>query len=227
MTGRVFIQAVAGVGAILCCLALPASPAAEPPIARTAAHHPTVALPTSRPVRPGVTPLAALDPQELKSGDIIFRSGTTVDSDIVRALDHGSPFSHVGLVDIADDAVFVIHIEPGIGGTPGNLVRRETLGEFLSTAKADGVGLVRVKPEYRALAPAAVRAARSFAARHLPFDPYFSLRSDDALYCTELVWRAYLASGLDLLDGSAQGPALRGVVFVSALYANRYVDRIY
>lgn len=35
----------------------------------------------------------------------------------------------------------------------------------------------------------------------LPFDKAFDFRNDDKLYCTELVWKAYLAAGINLTNG--------------------------
>ena len=64
----------------------------------------------------------------------------------------------------------------------------------------------------------------------LPFDDRFNLESADRMYCTELVWRAYLKAGIDLVDGvfvRVQTPFGEGrYVLPSSLLNSRYLREI-
>ena len=165
------------------------------PIVRTSAS--TIALPH------GVV-LPPLD--HLRNGDLIFRSGTSQESRVVKMLDPGSKYSHVGLVDVRDGNAYVIHIEPGKTEAESK-VRRELLADFLAPDRADGFAVFHVTPADDRRARSAIQAALTYQSRGVAFDQGFDLDSFDQMYCTELVWRAYLESGLDLLGGDFGAPA--------------------
>jgi hypothetical protein len=150
-----------------------------------------------------VTPPAI---ERLRNGDLIFRSGVSVDSHLIKLFDPGSKYSHVGMIDVRDGGAYVVHIEPDEQGE--NRVRREPLAEFLVPGKADGFAVYHVLPDDDQRARAAIRAALGYQARGVTFDRDFNLDTQDKMYCTELVWRAYVEAGLDLLGGDF-GPAAK------------------
>ncbi|MEO1391284.1 MAG: hypothetical protein AAFV90_00055 [Cyanobacteria bacterium J06634_5] len=52
----------------------------------------------------------------------------------------------------------------------------------------------------KAIANAAAKAAKAYAKAAAPFDASFDLATAERVYCTELIWRAYLTAGIDLSD---------------------------
>ncbi|HRW68380.1 YiiX/YebB-like N1pC/P60 family cysteine hydrolase, partial [Lentimicrobium sp.] len=44
----------------------------------------------------------------------------------------------------------------------------------------------------------AASKAMEYYEKNLAFDKAFDIKSDERLYCTELVWKAYLSSGINL-----------------------------
>jgi uncharacterized protein YycO len=157
-------------------------------------------------------------------GDVIFRSGTAFESRMARMLDGDTRYSHAGVLDLSD-VPHVVHVVPGSG--TGNLVRREALADFLAPEAAEAYAVFRVRADYRVQARHAAAAARRFYATRLPFDALFSLTSADELYCSELVWRAYLSAGLDLLEGRADRSFTGPVIRLSSLQQSRLVSRVY
>src|ERR1051326_1163247 len=135
----------------------------------------------------------------LHSGDIIFRRGVSIESQAVIAMDGASTFSHVGIVLRQRDAVLVVHVVPGEGGA--DTTKIEPIEDFLRSDRASAARAYRVISENPSQIERAVEIAKDYAQRQIPFDKNFDLTSDDALYCTELVWRAYQKAGLDLVDG--------------------------
>ena len=124
----------------------------------------------------------------LKTGDIIFRRGRSIVSQMVLSADGGSSYSHVGMIKIIEGTAFVAHTttdEP-----PGEDVARvEPLDVFLSDNRASSAAIYRLKESARHFAPKAVETALSFAEKRIPFDDGLDLSTADRLYCTELVWR--------------------------------------
>jgi len=148
-----------------------------------------------------VTPPAS---EHLRNGDLIFRSGVSIDSHLIKIFDPGSKYSHVGMIDVREGTAYVVHIEPDERGD--SKVRRDPLADFLAPGKADGFAVYHVTPDDDERGRAAIRAALGYQARGVLFDRDFDLDTEDKMYCTELVWRAYLEVGLDLLGGDF-GPA--------------------
>jgi permuted papain-like amidase YaeF/Yiix C92 family enzyme len=144
--------------------------------------------------------------ENLRNGDLIFRSGVSTDSRLIELVDPGSKYSHVGLIDVRDGNAYVIHIEPGETDAQSK-VRREPLADFLAPDRADGFAVFHVTPADDRRARSAIHVALTYQSRGVTFDHGFDLDTYDQMYCTELVWRAYLESGLDLLGGDFGVPA--------------------
>ena len=130
------------------------------------------------------------------TGDILFRKAEGLGSNYVVSIDPNSEYSHVGIVHINEDLIFVIHASP-ITSNNNSGVREEPLDEYLRDIPA--AALFRVNSSNYNQIQDAVNNARSYVGR-IPFDFKFSLNSNQTLYCTELVWIAYRDAGIDLLN---------------------------
>lgn len=70
------------------------------------------------------------------------------------------------------------------------------LGSKHANAQPNANRQVRVD----AIAKSAAKVAKNYAKKATPFDSGFDLATADRVYCTELIWRAYLDAGVDLSD---------------------------
>lgn len=104
-------------------------------------------------------------------------------SNLFRKHSKEKTYSHIGIVYIAADTVYIIHAEAneitGIGH-----VRKEPIRQFINSSRRWGI--------YRIERDAHVRSniashALHYENRHTPFDMNFSLDNDDKVYCTQLV----------------------------------------
>lgn len=144
------------------------------------------------------TPALKLDSPLWRSGDVVFRRGTGVEAKVVEAID-GSGYTHVGILAGASPNWAVIHVEPEEEGGRGR-VEEIPLAEFASTRKA--IAMMVLRPTmHTAAATAAIAYARKQIGK--PFDAQYQYSSDDALYCTELVGKAYGAAGEPILTPGA------------------------
>lgn len=153
-------------------------------------------------------------PVPLRAGDVVLRHGTGLWSRLFAQLNrHDQRFSHAGIVVLDDHQQWrVVHAE--VDDLAGNgRVRLDTWGDFI--AQGPRVALLRVNDERTA-----DRIADAALAMHgdkLAFDLTFDLSRTDAVYCTELVWRALtVAAGRDPLPVKAQVNG-RDVVLVENL----------
>ena len=130
----------------------------------------------------------------LREGDLLFRGGRGWRSEVVRSVS-SSTLTHVGIVDLgADGQVYVIHAEPPEGSRSGK-VRRQSLREFANPGRA--TILVAYRPALqKAFLRQAVANAQRFSQLGVPFDDDFDLATDDALYCSELIWKAFVLADL-------------------------------
>lgn len=133
-------------------------------------------------------------PDTWQTSDVIFVEGTSLRSSVVRFLEFGrTDYSHVGLIVLQDGTPFVIHADPKLGR-----VIKERWDEFLSPDRADGAAVYRVIGGSASSVIRASQIAMQYLSDAVPFDDEFDLSTDKKLYCTELVWRAYLSVGIDL-----------------------------
>jgi hypothetical protein len=125
-------------------------------------------------------------------GDIIFQSSPSPQSAAVEKATH-SALSHTGIIFLRQGQPFVLEAVGPVKYTP------------LADWEADGVGghyiIRRLRQPLDAATMSKVRAAGE-ALLGRPYDILFGW-SDDTLYCSELVWKAY-QRGANLEIGKLQ-----------------------
>lgn len=149
--------------------------------------------------------LATLNPEicmpDLRDGDLVFRKGRSLVSRIVLIKDAKTDYSHIGIIAFIGPEPFVIHAVPGEPGENGEeVVKCESPEDFLSTEKASKFVVYRLAQDTIGYGRLAACKALEYYHEKLPFDKAMNFRTDDKLYCTELVWKAYLSAGINITD---------------------------
>ncbi len=153
-------------------------------------------------------------------GDLVFRRSGGMWAEAAAAFSHRDRrFSHVGIVAQHGRALVVVHA----AGDPVSRdarVRAEPFEDFLASSTDAALYRVdRVLPARNRIAGVAL----GYAAERRPFDRDFSLAEGNALYCTELVWRAVrTATGLDLAPRKSMAMG-RAYVALDDLFLHRAV----
>jgi hypothetical protein len=164
-----------------------------------------------------------------RDGDIILRRGQTWISSTVMALDKRAGYSHAGIVVFLDDTAHVVHVEPGGVDGAGHVVI-ESLTDFLRAGRASAFALYRLREHLQDAVPAALEAARSYAAARLPFDERFDVDDPSRFYCTELVWRAFRNAGVDIVPEFRHRPAPAWggppLILISDLQTSELLERV-
>lgn len=139
----------------------------------------------------------------LHAGDLLFRRTVSLEGLGVQALDAAGRFSHVGLVvgrDAAGKASVVHACPPERADQTG--VRQTTAQDFVGAADVRDAAAFRL-PHVSTLQRAHMA---TWAHAHVgwAFNADFSLNAPHALYCTELVYRAMKAAGVQPLPRLAR-----------------------
>lgn len=130
-------------------------------------------------------------PPQAAPGDLIFRRGTENVSHLVQAVDRGD-FSHVGMLVGRPGQWQVLHATPSERPGQADAVVLDSLDFFLDAQRARAYRLYQVAsdPGTRERAVAWAMAQQG--------QPFQLLGSGQGIYCTTLVWQAWLQSGADL-----------------------------
>jgi uncharacterized protein YycO len=140
--------------------------------------------------------------EQLEAGDLIFRRGISFVSRLVQVADQQTVYTHVGIVVDYEGEKRVVHAVPSETPDEADKVKMESLHDFLQPERAVELGVYRLNEhKHFQEASAAARWAFKMAQKAIPFDKGFDLQDTSRLYCTELIWKAYLAAGIDLCEG--------------------------
>jgi hypothetical protein len=133
---------------------------------------------------------------QVQNGDIIFRRGRSLESQAVLLYDKEKEFSHVGMIYSLDGETKVIHAVP-TKNHKNEWVKLENISTFLSKKNASQFAIYRPnissKQKQRV-----VQKAYSFYKQKVVFDNEYNLLSDQQMYCTELIIKAFTYSDIDL-----------------------------
>ena len=132
---------------------------------------------------------------DLRSGDIAFRLGRTLES---RAIAAEGGYSHVGIVIRHDSTLQIAHIEPSRNGS--ELIKYESLEQFFHPDNATSGAVMRI--ENLDSAQLAIVENYLFSCKNITFDHDYKLSDTTQMYCTELAFRAFSKIGIDITDGT-------------------------
>lgn len=138
----------------------------------------------------------------VRTGDLMFRMGRGGESLVVKAMS-GGDYSHVGIALQTDSGWMVVHAVPGEADESSGgkeVLKCEPILDYYQSQRAVDGCVARVKcpdDQARRAADYAVKKVR----QGVLFDNSYNTWDSTAIYCTELVWRAYGSVGIDLLEG--------------------------
>jgi uncharacterized protein YycO len=175
--------------------------------------------------------ITTLNYHSFHSGDLIFRRGEGILGQALFQVDKTSPYSHVGIIQVTDYMPFVIHASTGKNLGNDALVVIEDLATFLQRDVTTAIAIYRLKNFDDKISRKAANIAYEYARQKIPFDKEFNLQNPNSVYCTELVWRAYLGAGIDLVDSKFSRLKIplgqEEYLLPSDLLNSHYLDLIY
>ncbi|MGL4851657.1 MAG: YiiX/YebB-like N1pC/P60 family cysteine hydrolase [Phocaeicola sp.] len=167
-------------------------------------------------------------PFSFEEGDIVTRRGRGLISNMVLFADKKGEYSHIGLIIKKEEHLFVIHSVPDEDGVDG--IKCDSLTYFFNPDKALAGAAFRIElkqAEKQKLTEYALQKLKE----ELPFDHHYNLNNDQAQYCTEFVWNAFLQIGIDLTDSRRTSltliPSIEKYLVPSDLYTNKRLHKIF
>lgn len=129
---------------------------------------------------------------KLQTGDLLFVSEKK--GQLSNAIDKATQtiqathFSHVGIVKVSNDSVFVLHASSKKG------ICKVSLNNFLYS-EGDSIEIVayRLKKQWQKTIPEAIKKAEQMLGR--PYNFSYIL-SDSAHYCSEFIYRAFISDSV-------------------------------
>ena len=142
-----------------------------------------------------------------RSGDIVFRLGRTLES---RAIAADGGYSHVGIIIRNDSTLLVVHIEPSRNGS--ELTKYESLEQFFHPDNATSGAVMRI--ENLDSTQLATVENYLFSCKNISFDHNYKLSDSTQMYCTELVYRAFLEIGIEITNVRHRVPLVQEEVIL-------------
>ncbi len=132
----------------------------------------------------------------LRTGDLLFCSADS--GKLSKAIDQSTQtgmethFDHVGIVEVKQDTIWVLHAAPKKG------VCIEQIGQFLSSGKSPGQAIAyRLKMNYQKAICAAIQKAHGFLGQSYNFTYRLN---DPGHYCSEYIYEIFAADSVFTLN---------------------------
>lgn len=126
---------------------------------------------------------------QLQDGDLVMRSDNDFESLTLQNFsDSDRTYSHAGIAYKEDGQFMVYHSMTG-SENPSGFIRKDPFDSFINPVRKTGFGIFRYqlsgteKEKFHA-------AMKENMAKKIPFDLTFNLRTDDSLYCSEMIYKA-------------------------------------
>lgn len=165
-------------------------------------------------------------------GDIAFRRGESIASEVVMYNDVDGKYSHVGIVVETDSGLMIVHSVPGENRNSPNydLILMERVEKYFSPEVAEKGEIMRMdldSTQRRLLNKFAVEKV----SQNVPFDHNYDLSDTTKLYCTELLQHLYAKIGIDLAQGRITSINVPGMsndyIMPSDIYHNNKLKSIF
>lgn len=155
------------------------------------------------------------DLRSVQTGDVIFQESQSAQSAALKRAT-GSRYTHVGLVVIRQGEPWVIEaVQP---------VRWTRMAAWIDRGVDDHAVVMRLHPDRSEAVPWTKVVASAEAHLGKPYDPAF-VWSDDRLYCSELVYKAYRdGAGVELAPLRSHKDYDLSDASVQRAIATRYPD---
>lgn len=167
----------------------------------------------------------------LRSGDVVFRRCTGLNSEIVVRRDTGGIFSHVGIVVDSSGTLMVVHAVPGEPDWRGDpdRVKMDTPNRFFSRGRVVAAAVHR--PCDSLAGQQAARKAFEVYRRGTLFDHDYDDSDTTRMYCTELLVHCYRSAGVDLVGTSRHTVSLPlfkcKCILPSQVYSSSSLEQIF
>lgn len=184
----------------------------------------------SGPEQPKLSPKIPIE--KLQAGDIAFRRGESIASEVVLYNDIDGRYSHVGLVVETDSGLMVAHSVPGETSTQETIdvIQIEHINHFFEPKVSVRGEIMRMNLDSAQRHLLNILALKKVDDK-VPFDHNYDLSDTTKLYCTELLQLLFKNIGIDLAQGRITPINVPGLsnnyIMPSDIYNNNNLKTIF
>ena len=184
----------------------------------------------SGPEQPKLSPKIPIE--KLQAGDIAFRRGESIASEVVLYNDIDGRYSHVGLVVETDSGLMVAHSVPGETSTQETIdvIQIEHINHFFEPKVSVRGEIMRMNLDSVQRHLLNILALKKVDNK-VPFDHNYDLSDTTKLYCTELLQLLFKNIGIDLAQGRITPINVPGLsnnyIMPSDIYNNNNLKTIF
>lgn len=184
----------------------------------------------SGPEQPKLSPKIPIE--KLQAGDIAFRRGESIASEVVLYNDIDGRYSHVGLVVETDSGLMVAHSVPGETSTQETIdvIQIEHINHFFEPKVSVRGEIMRMNLDSAQRHLLNILALKKVDDK-VPFDHNYDLSDTTKLYCTELLQLLFKNIGIDLAQGRTTPINVPGLsnnyIMPSDIYNNNNLKTIF
>ena len=172
-----------------------------------------------------VTRLSPQEISQIQEGDFILRRGFGFFSDYISKELNDSiiDVTHAGIITKRNDSLFVIHsLSSDVTDIDG--LQIQPLQEFLKYSYPQKIIITRLKNANPAMGLKISSLAENYLAKHIPFDHKGNFDNDEALFCTEMIWKI-LEKDLQCVELPSEAKARKDFFFsMMPMYDTKYFD---
>lgn len=138
---------------------------------------------------------------QLREGDLVFRRGRNITSNIIVSKDSYS-YSHIGMLLLHDSCWHVVHSVNDEHDFAGDFdrVKLEPVEKFFSDERASAGAIAHTFVDDSA-ANLMIAQAMQYVKDSTRFDADFNLDNSNELYCTEFIHTLYRTIDIDITEG--------------------------
>lgn len=155
----------------------------------------------------------------IQTGDLVVRQGMDLTSEIIQRYNKTEKlYSHCGIAEVADGKVYVYHTLAG-DENPGEIMLRDPIDSFCNPAIKNRFGIFRYQLNPEQLSTY-MQTVQGYYAAKMRFDRKFDLKSDERMYCGEIVAKALSKA----TNGTITIPTSRDKDFIYYAIDNMYLN---
>jgi Permuted papain-like amidase enzyme, YaeF/YiiX, C92 family len=125
----------------------------------------------------------------LKEGDLVVRLNQDPTSQFIKNFNRlDKSYSHAGIVLFENGYPYIFHIVNG-EENPDEKLRKDSLSRFCNPRKNMAYGIFRYNMDAREI-KRLKDLIHKWYAKGVQFDPVFNLKTDDKMYCSEMIRKA-------------------------------------
>ncbi len=158
--------------------------------------------------------MIATGEHELREGDLVLRLSVDPASQFIRLFNRKDKrYSHAGIVLMHSGYPYIYHILTG-DENPDGKIRKDSLSKFAAAGKNFGFAIYRYEMTKKEITNVK-SIIKNWIKRGVTFDMAFDLRTNDRMYCSEMIMKALREATFNRINIKTTQPTAAEASFIA------------